>query len=545
MSTENQVLYRHAGVDIDEGDRAVSAIKRFARATFTKGVLTDIGSFGACYQLSGFRKPVLISSADGVGTKLKVAFATGRHDTVGEDLVNHCVNDIAVQGAVPLFFLDYFAIGKLQAEVAASVVSGIARGCKNNGCALIGGETAEMPGLYAEGEYDLAGFIVGAAERSGLMTGAKIREGDVLLALPSTGPAHQRLFAGAQAAVRNCRIRSQDHAAGGGRDRGRRAARGPSQLSDAHSRAARKRDCCAAPRTSPAAASPTTRRGFCPKGLAAAIDTSSWKIPAIFEVLRSIGNIPDDDYRRTFNLGVGMILAVPARSAARAEAVLGKMREPSFRIGTVVRGSPRTAARGVPVKRLGILISGRGSNFEAIAGQHCQRLARRRNRRGDLQPPGCPRPRDRARARPERGLHSRPKGSIARSTTACCSKSLTGSQVDLVCLAGFMRLLSAGFIRQFPNRILNIHPSLLPAFPGLDAQHQALEHGVKITGCTVHFVDEDLDAGPDHSAGARSRFATTIAWRASRHEFCARSTGSTRRRSGSCWAEAIASWDGG
>jgi phosphoribosylformylglycinamidine cyclo-ligase len=334
-------------VDIDEGDRAVSAIKRYARATFTKGVLTDIGSFGACYQLTGFRKPVLVSSADGVGTKLKVAFATGRHDTVGEDLVNHCVNDIAVQGAVPLFFLDYFAVGKLQAEVAASVVSGIARGCKSNGCALIGGETAEMPGLYAEGEYDLAGFIVGAAERSGLMTGAKIREGDVLLGLPSTGlhtngyslarkllfeiagygpktllpevgttvadallAVHRSYLAPIRALMKEGLLRGAAHITGGG-------------ITD------------------------NTPR-ILPKGLAAAIDTSSWKVPAIFEALRGIGNIPDDDYRRTFNLGVGMILAVPARSAGRAEAVLRKMREPSFRIGTVVaarRGRPRVEYR--------------------------------------------------------------------------------------------------------------------------------------------------------------------------------------------------------
>ena len=174
-------------MNIDEADRAVSAIKKLAGPTFTRGVVTDIGSFGACFQLSGFRRPVLVSSADGVGTKLKVAFLTGRHETVGEDLVNHCVNDIAVQGALPLFFLDYFAVGKLDAAVAESVVKGIARGCRNNGCALIGGETAEMPGLYAESEYDLAGFIVGAAERTKLLTGKTIRAGDVLLALPSTG----------------------------------------------------------------------------------------------------------------------------------------------------------------------------------------------------------------------------------------------------------------------------------------------------------------------------------------------------------------------
>src|ERR1051326_796767 len=169
------IRYRDAGVDIDEADRAVASIRKSAQRTFTKGVLTDIGSFGAMFQLSGITKPVLVSSADGVGTKLKIAFLTGRHNTVGEDLVNHCVNDIAVQGAVPLFFLDYFAVGKLDADVAAAVISGISRGCKANGCALIGGETAEMTGLYAESEYDLAGFIVGAAEKKSLITGREIR----------------------------------------------------------------------------------------------------------------------------------------------------------------------------------------------------------------------------------------------------------------------------------------------------------------------------------------------------------------------------------
>src|ERR1035437_8750271 len=147
--------YQDAGVNIDEADRAVSSIRKLARETFTRGVLTDIGTFGACYSLAGWKRPVLISSADGVGTKIKVAFLTGRHDTVGEDLVNHCVNDIAVQGAAPLFFLDYFAVGTLDARGAAAVVSGIARGCRQNGCALIGGETAEMPGLYTPSEYDL------------------------------------------------------------------------------------------------------------------------------------------------------------------------------------------------------------------------------------------------------------------------------------------------------------------------------------------------------------------------------------------------------
>jgi phosphoribosylformylglycinamidine cyclo-ligase len=347
LPVRKTIRYRDAGVNIDEGDRAVSRIGKLARATFTRGVLTDIGTFGAAYRLSGFRRPVLISSADGVGTKLKVAFLTGRHDTVGEDLVNHCVNDIAVEGAVPLFFLDYFATGSLDAEVAAAVVSGLARGCRQNGCALIGGETAEMPGMYAASEYDLAGFIVGAAERTGLVTGAGIRAGDVLLALPSTGLhtngyslARKLLFevagygprtllpeAGAtvgdallavhrsylkpiRALIEKGLLRGAAHITGGG-------------------------------------ITGNTPR-MLPAGLAAAIDTAAWRIPPLFEMLRRIGNIPEEDYRRTFNLGVGMILTVPARGAARAEALLSRQGESPFRIGEVVRqkrGRPRVEYR--------------------------------------------------------------------------------------------------------------------------------------------------------------------------------------------------------
>ena len=334
--------YRDAGVNIDEADRALATIKKLARQTFTRGVLTDIGTFGAAFSLAGFRKPVLVSSADGVGTKLKVALLTGRHDTVGEDLVNHCVNDIAVQGAVPLFFMDYFAVGKLRAEVATAVIAGISRGCRHNGCALIGGETAEMPGLYADSDYDLAGFIVGAAERSQLLTGKGIRAGDVLLGLPSTGlhtngyslarkllfeiagygpktllpevgatvgdallKVHRSYLKPIRALMAAGLLRGAAHITGGG-------------ITD------------------------NTPR-ILPSGMAAAIDTASWKLPPIFEVLRRIGNIPEDDYRRTFNLGVGMIFAVPKRSAARAEAVLAKLGESPFRIGEVVtrkRGRP-------------------------------------------------------------------------------------------------------------------------------------------------------------------------------------------------------------
>ena len=348
MPKLKSLRYRDAGVNIDEADRAVDAIKKLAGPTFTRGVVTDIGSFGACYQLSGFRRPVLVSSADGVGTKLKVAFLTGRHDTVGEDLVNHCVNDIAVQGALPLFFLDYFAVGKLDATVAEAVVRGIARGCRNNGCALIGGETAEMPGMYAESEYDLAGFIVGAAERAKLLTGKTVRAGDVLLALPSTGLhtngyslARKLLFevagygpdthlpevgstvADALLAVHRSYLKPIRALLGKGLLRG------------------------AAHITGGGITDNTPR--MLPKALGAVIDAASWRIPPLFELLRRIGGIPLDDYRRTLNLGVGMILAVPRRGATRAEAVLRKLGEEPFRIGSVVErksGRPRVEYRG-------------------------------------------------------------------------------------------------------------------------------------------------------------------------------------------------------
>src|SRR5436305_10442172 len=302
LPRKKQVRYRDAGVNIDEADRAVASIKKLARGTFTRGVLADIGSFGASYQLGDYRKPVLVSSADGVGTKLKVAFLTGRHDTVGEDLVNHCVNDIAVQGAMPLYFLDYFAVGKLDASVAAAVITGIARGCRNNGCALIGGETAEMPGIYADSEYDLAGFIVGAAERSKLLTGSAIRAGDVLLGLPSTGLhtngyslARKLLFDvagyGSNTFVPELHSTVADELLKVHR----------SYLQPIRKLLAEGILKGAAHITGGGITDNVPR--ILPDNAAIQIDLSSWPVPPIFELLRSLGSIPVDDLRRTFNLG--------------------------------------------------------------------------------------------------------------------------------------------------------------------------------------------------------------------------------------------------
>jgi phosphoribosylformylglycinamidine cyclo-ligase len=327
--------YQDAGVNIDEADRAVASIRKMARETFTRGVLTDIGSFGACYSLAGWKNPVLISSADGVGTKIKVAFMTGRHDTVGEDLVNHCVNDIVVQGAQPLFFLDYFATGKLEAGVAAQVVSGLARGCRHNGCALIGGETAEMPGLYAPGEYDLAGFIVGAAERRGLLTGKRIRAGDMLLGLPSSG-LHTNGYSLARKLLFEVAGYAPDTVVP---ELGGTVADALLQVHRSYLKPIRALADAgllrgAAHITGGGITDNTPR--MLPDELAAEIDTGAWKIPPIFELLRRLGNLPDDDYRRTFNLGIGMILAVPQARVRRAEEVLRKLGEPFIAAGRVV-----------------------------------------------------------------------------------------------------------------------------------------------------------------------------------------------------------------
>jgi phosphoribosylformylglycinamidine cyclo-ligase len=337
MAKKKGIGYKDAGVNIEEADRAVASIRSLARRTFTKNVLTDIGSFGGGFRLQGFRDPVLVSSADGVGTKLKLAFLTGRHSTIGEDLVNHCVNDIAVQGAVPLFFLDYFAIGKLDAKVAAQVITGVARGCKANGCALIGGETAEMPGLYAPGEYDLAGFIVGAVERKRMITGSSIRAGDVLLGLPSTGLhtngfslARKLLFeiAGYTADTRLEELREtladellQLH----------RSYLKP--LRALHDAGILKG---AAHITGGGITDNTPR--ILPKGLGVRIERGSWPVLPIFELLRKIGDIPEDDWRRTFNLGIGMIVVVSKKNLPQAGKLLASLREPSYPIGAVIKG---------------------------------------------------------------------------------------------------------------------------------------------------------------------------------------------------------------
>ena len=336
MASKRQIRYRDAGVNIDEADRAVSLIRKHARSTFNPCVLTDIGSFGGGFEVRGYKHPVLVSSADGVGTKLKVAFLANRHDTIGEDLVNHCVNDIAVQGAAPLFFLDYFAVGRLDADIAGQVIGGVARGCRNNDCALVGGETAEMPGLYSGGEYDLAGFIVGAVDKRAMLTGAGIRAGDVLIGLASNG-LHTNGYSLARKLLFEVGGYSIDH-----RLPGCEGTAGQELLKVHRSYLKPIRALLEAKLLKGAAH--ITGGGITdnlprvlPSGLGAEIRTAAWEIPAIFELLRKIGDVPLPDYRRTFNLGIGMILVIGPKGVNKAEAILEKLGETYYRIGSVIQ----------------------------------------------------------------------------------------------------------------------------------------------------------------------------------------------------------------
>jgi phosphoribosylformylglycinamidine cyclo-ligase len=328
--------YRQAGVDIDAGNETVRRIKSLARGTFTPAVLSEIGSFGGLFRLdpSRYADPVLVSSADGVGTKLKVASMTGRHDTVGADLVNHCVNDILVQGAEPLFFLDYLATGRLSPDVAEQVIAGIARGCKENGCALIGGETAEMPGFYAEGEYDIAGFIVGIVERDRIVDGRAINPGDVLVGLPSSG-LHTNGYSLARRVLFEMAALKPDTFV---RDLG--ATVGDVLLAPHRSYLTVARPLLEARIVKGMAH--ITGGGITenlprvlPEGCGAAINRSAWTVPPVFQFIQQRGAIATDEMFRAFNMGVGLII-VCAREHA---ATIAQRTEGAVVIGEIVQGS--------------------------------------------------------------------------------------------------------------------------------------------------------------------------------------------------------------
>jgi len=332
--------YKAAGVDIDAGNDMVRRIKTIARATFTSGVLSEIGSFGGLFRLDRerYQEPVLVSSADGVGTKLKVAFMTDRHDTVGADLVNHCVNDILVQGAEPLFFLDYLATGRLLPAVAEQVITGVARACLENGCALIGGETAEMPGFYADGEYDIAGFIVGVVEKSRVIDGSAVLPGDVLIGLPSAG-LHTNGYSLARRVFFEAAGWRADTFAGELATTIGEALLAPHRSYLSIVRPLIERDLVKGLAHITGGGITENLPRMLPEGCAAEIDLQSWSVPPIFRLLQQHGAIPRAEMFRAFNMGVGLVVLCAARDAERVINLAARAGEPNaFRLGFVVAG---------------------------------------------------------------------------------------------------------------------------------------------------------------------------------------------------------------
>jgi phosphoribosylformylglycinamidine cyclo-ligase len=338
-SSPTPITYADAGVDISRANRTKQRIKYLAHKTFTRGVLSEIGGFGGLFAVdkTKFADPVLVSSVDGVGTKLKIAFEMDLHSTVGADLVNHCVNDIVVQGATPLFFMDYLAAGKLDPSIAEKVVEGIADACKHNGCALIGGETAEMPGFYPDGEYDLAGFIVGVVEREKIITGKDVQIGDIILGLPSNG-LHTNGYSLARKLLFEVAHYSADTYVNEVKNKvGNELMRThksywPSlrKLIDAQ--------CVAALAHITGGGITENLPRVLPRGTAAVIELGSWPVLPIFEHLQQLGNVPQDEMLRTFNMGLGMLLVVPSAKFKKAQSVLERVGEKAYTIGRIVKG---------------------------------------------------------------------------------------------------------------------------------------------------------------------------------------------------------------
>lgn len=332
------ITYADAGVDIDRANRTKKRIKYLAHKTFTKSVLSEIGGFGGLFSVDKkYVDPVLVSSVDGVGTKLKIAFDMNLHQTVGADLVNHCVNDIAVQGAAPLFFMDYLATGKLEPEIAEKIIEGLATACKHNGCALIGGETAEMPGFYPEGEYDLAGFIVGVVERDKIITGASVEAGDVVLGLLSNG-LHTNGYSLARKLLFEVGRYTLDTYVN--EIKGKVG----NELLRTHKsywpviRKLVAAECVSAMAHITGGGITENLPRVLPKGMAAVIEVGSWPVLPIFEHLQKLGNVPQDEMLRTFNMGIGMLLVIPSKKFKKAQSVLERAGEKAYTVGRIVKG---------------------------------------------------------------------------------------------------------------------------------------------------------------------------------------------------------------
>ncbi len=344
------LTYRDSGVDIDSGDALVEAIKPLARSTDRQGTMGGLGGFGALFDLkaAGYRDPILVSGTDGVGTKLKIAIAARRHDGIGVDLVAMCVNDLLVQGAEPLFFLDYFATGKLDVAVGRAVIAGIAEGCRQAGCALVGGETAEMPGMYAGEDYDLAGFAVGAVERDRVLTGTRVEAGDVILGLASSG-VHSNGYSLVRRVVEHAGLGFDAPASFDARQSLGQALLTPTRIYVKSGLAALKANGVHALAHITGGGLIENPPRVYPDRLAARIDMTKWRVPPVFRWLKTTGNVAPEEMARTFNCGIGMIVLVAAPDAAAIAEVLRAHGETVFEIGTMI---PRGAGPAVVLEGL-------------------------------------------------------------------------------------------------------------------------------------------------------------------------------------------------
>ncbi|XP_072386363.1 trifunctional purine biosynthetic protein adenosine-3 [Diabrotica undecimpunctata] len=515
-----KLTYKQSGVDIDAGNDLVNHIKPAAKSTNRTGTMGSLGGFGGLFdtKVAGYKDPLLVSGTDGVGTKLKIAQATGVHDTIGIDLVAMCVNDILAHGAEPLFFLDYFACGNLDVQVAKQVVTGIADGCKQAGCCLIGGETAEMPDMYKPGDYDLAGFAVGAVERNQLMPHIQdIKPGDVVIGLPSSG-VHSNGFSLVRKVMK---LAGKDYNSIAPFSKSNRTF-GAELLTPTKIYV---KSVIPAIKTGKVKAFAHITGGglleniprILPDNVAVELDATKWSIPEVFPWLATAGGVHQVELLRTFNCGVGGVLVVKSEDSDavwnlvknEGATIVGKVvkkekdqvivhnfsevMEASMRkyVPSVVENTPSLK------KRVGVLISGSGTNLQALIDATQDPL---QQIGADIvlvisNKPGVEGLKRAERAGIPTKVLSHKDYSSRLEYDMSLHKELVAAGVDIICLAGFMRILTGEFTRKWKGRLLNVHPALLPLFKGVDAQKQALESGVRIAGCSVHFVEEDVDAG--------------------------------------------------
>ncbi|CAD6235185.1 GSCOCG00007850001-RA-CDS [Cotesia congregata] len=510
--------YKSSGVDIQAGDSLVGRIKSLVSGTKTSGVLGSIGGFGGLFdtRAAGFVDPILVSGTDGVGTKLKIAIEAGKHQTVGIDLVAMCVNDVLAHGAQPLFFLDYFACGHLDVNVAAEVVSGIVEGCKRAGCSLIGGETAEMPDMYSTGDYDLAGFAVGAVERENLLPrSGEIGEGDVVIGLPSSG-VHSNGFSLVRKVLKLNGICLQDTAPFSTRTFAEELLE-PTRIYTRSVVEALKAKVVKAFAHITGGGLVENVPRVLPPGLAVVLDADKWKIPRIFGWLATAGGVNEAEMLRTFNCGIGGIIVCAKQHQDRVlklleaeyPVVVGSVVKKSDKPTVVVNFSraiesemrryvPMLMERLVsPCKKVGVLISGSGTNLQALidatrdpAQRMCAEIVLVLSNK-----PGVEGLQRAKRAGIPTSVIKHVDYKTREEFDEAMDQELSAKGVEIVCLAGFMRILSEKFVRKWKGALLNVHPSLLPAFKGANAHKDVLEMGVRVTGCTVHFVEVEIDSG--------------------------------------------------